>query len=101
MVCFPLAARVLLLVFSPRRFESGILLFLFLLPYAVILWGLLRRIPYSFPTKVGMGRHLPRKHHSGGPKHPSKGQNLPRGCQEKIVDSTALDPLLRTESEQI
>ena len=101
MVCFPLAARVLLLVFSPRRFESGILLFLFLLPYAVILWGLLRRIPYSFPTKVGMGRHLPRKHHSGDPKHPSQGQNLPRGCQQEIVDSSGQNPLVAAWSVQI
>ena len=41
------------------------------------------------------------KSHSGGPKLSSKGQNLPRSYQEKIVDSTALDPLLRGGFGQI
>ena len=44
---------------------------------------------------------MARKHHSGAPKHPSKGQNLPRGCQEKIVDSSGQNPLLAAWSEQI
>ena len=55
-VCFPLAARAVSSFFPPRSFEDSVVLFLFLLPYAFILWGL-RRHPNraTLSLAVGMG----------------------------------------------
>ena len=59
--CFALTARAVSFFIPPLSFENSIVLFFFLLPYAIILWGLRRhpnRAALSLAEAMGWGMGL-------------------------------------------